>query len=1009
MKYLHIRMMRGEAMVRKKSGFTLTELLIVIGILAVLAAIAIPVVVGLMNRGSNISEDVNAALYTSIMNKYAVEDVGEASDYPRLTSTGSGAEYAVFAAKAGQGSFPGFNIIAGPTNGDVIAQIRKEAVIAIKAFSDTAVSDDYYINPPADADYEYVYYYITGNVKKMKRSDLKVTSADEFVDGELNIADYWVYLSRDGGSGAALGGISNGVGHLFIKILQFGTDEPLTGATVTVRSGAKTFTGLTKEGQNGYVGFSGIPEGSVSISVSYSGAVSFPNSSYYTKNGEIIISPSGYEGCQMNSPYTVYLKLGSMGSIGFYEESLVWNGSSWNTSRSLITDSVAVSTDFVPNTGKSGGYPRAEAYLTNLSVTNGVQPLLDGDKFLTYGHYRMTVSAYGYRTYREDIESRIYGLSNYTSLYDGYTSPYEYPVVLRAPAGKGVISGTITYENFFQPLYGVPAGLTGTYLPTSGYGVKARVKLKNLSTGSVYYSAYFLANTGGKYPYSIGNLPDGSYSFEIESPYGYSDLTTLPSTITIDGRHLYVSGAVKKTEASTGKFYGYITYDGAGNYDPIYNASVYIKRMGDSYSSTVTSSSTGYFSFPISKRGYYQVKVSVPSELGGGTYYYKLFIDGYNYFSIRIPIAANTASGTVKPFLTSTKEVSKKGTLKELSLVFTRTNASGSIEYSKVETIPDTSGVSAIYSASLVPGYYYATLSSTCYDGFVSAVFRMNASRTLEYHLYVDQNSKSNHPALVALNDKTGHWNECPNCETVFDFEEHNSTGWEYYSTSCCYRYCTDCQYVTSEPTAHNMASYISKASTCTTAGVRTYYCTKGCGYSYTQAIAVSGHKANGVWVYDNNGSASSAGTHHQNCSVCKTAMNSGSACSRSGFISNGATNHYDSCSKCGGKRYFNHSWSETSRSGYACTGGTIYYKCSNCSATKTGSYGATASHNEKARCATRHSATWNSYCSAGGTHKWNGYYHILCSVCGNVSDNSANWCAIHCGSSLVQKPCPVS
>ena len=87
---------------KRKRGFTLTELLITVGIIAVLLAIVIPVVSGLLNRGTDTSEDVNAAFYTSIMNKFAVEKVQNASSYPRLTTTGTDAEYTTFAEKAGK-------------------------------------------------------------------------------------------------------------------------------------------------------------------------------------------------------------------------------------------------------------------------------------------------------------------------------------------------------------------------------------------------------------------------------------------------------------------------------------------------------------------------------------------------------------------------------------------------------------------------------------------------------------------------------------------------------------------------------------------------------------------------------------------------------------------------------------------------------------------------------------------------------------------------------------------
>ena len=992
---------------KRNKGFTLTELLIVIAILAVIATIAVPVVSGLMKKGKDTSEDVNSALYTSIMQKYATEEVGASTLYPRLTTTGVNSEYSVFSAKAGQGVFPGFNIIAGADDSDVVSGIRREAVIAIKAFSDTAVSDEYFIPPPSDSDYEYVYYYLTGQVKKEKRDDLVYADASDYLTGEINVSEYWVYLSRDGGSGAALGGVSDGSGYMFIQVLQYGTGQPVDGATVKVSSGATVFTATTNANQNGFVGFSGIPEGSVQIAVEYNGAVSFPDSRYYSKTGEVIISPSGYEGCQMNSPYIVELMVGSLGSIGFYQETVRWDNGQWMESRERITANIAILSDFSINAAKAEGTERAQRYMTYTNNTNGTQELLIENAFLTIGHYKLSSSAYGYRTYRQDVRAGIYGLDDYSGNYDGLSSPYEFPIVMLSPDGQSVVSGTIGWESANQPLVGTGVGLTGTWLSYTNYYLNARVCLTNAATGVKHYSEYFIRNDTGKYDYEITGLPDGIYEFSIESPYNFVELSDFPKQVTVDGRYVEVSGDVCRNDVSTAYVYGRITYDGQGNMDPVPGATVKMIRGGDpSAAFTLTTNSYGYF-YPSKNLecGFYNISITLPPKLGGGTYQYRIFISRNAYLSIQLPVASKLIEGVIIPLDSNAVEVSKTGTLSQAEIEFVRVSSDGLYEYSTVTGTIDGTSSRAAFSARLVPGYYKVRITSRCYDSFLSIPQSLNGQQNLKYYLSSDTD-RNNHATLIEEHDSSGHWNECENCERKFDYAEHTASAWTYWSTSYCYKYCTYCKYTMQGPSTHSISSYVSKAATCTADGVRTYYCTKGCGYSYTAKISKSGHVGNGIWVYDNNGTASYGGTHHQNCKNCGTVLNSGSACSRGSWSSNGISNHYDTCSKCKGKRYANHSWFETSRSGYVCTGGTIYYKCSSCGQTKTGSYGASAQHNTNARCSTRHACSWNTYCSGAGTHVWNGYYHILCSVCGRVSSDS-KWCAMHVSPSKPSKPCP--
>ena len=108
----------------KKKGFTLVELIVVIAIIAILAAIAVPVITGMLSKSDEQNDEVSASLYTSVMQQFANEKVGDALLYPTLTTTGADSEYYVLHEKGGQGMFPGYNILEFDNDEEIYSAIR---------------------------------------------------------------------------------------------------------------------------------------------------------------------------------------------------------------------------------------------------------------------------------------------------------------------------------------------------------------------------------------------------------------------------------------------------------------------------------------------------------------------------------------------------------------------------------------------------------------------------------------------------------------------------------------------------------------------------------------------------------------------------------------------------------------------------------------------------------------------------------------------------------------------
>ena len=113
--------------IKSRKGFTLIELLVVIGILAVLAAIAIPSVAGLIDRANVSADNTNANEMTNALERFAseyelyIQDIGSGALDPNDLDSAQGRVY---------------NVIGATTRGDITA-IEKAQSVRVAETGDT--------------------------------------------------------------------------------------------------------------------------------------------------------------------------------------------------------------------------------------------------------------------------------------------------------------------------------------------------------------------------------------------------------------------------------------------------------------------------------------------------------------------------------------------------------------------------------------------------------------------------------------------------------------------------------------------------------------------------------------------------------------------------------------------------------------------------------------------------------------------------------------------------------
>lgn len=185
-----------------KKGFTLVELLTVIGILAVMLAIAVPVVSNIQDKSelsadAVFAEEIETAVYDWMSLDYSSENFQRSNLF---TSRYSGsvrelyingyAEQTYSYYYAGTGQLPGVEEARE-------AAIRHSVITALKSVSSIKIvvrdGEQFIESPKAGAQYGYKYYYKIGRVNT-ERLD-----STESALGNDEVYQYYVWLDRTGG------------------------------------------------------------------------------------------------------------------------------------------------------------------------------------------------------------------------------------------------------------------------------------------------------------------------------------------------------------------------------------------------------------------------------------------------------------------------------------------------------------------------------------------------------------------------------------------------------------------------------------------------------------------------------------------------------------------------------------------------------------------------------------------------------------------------------------------